>query len=431
MKEAVLNKIRVPAAFILLYSALLNAVFADNRYFIIFALSSAAFSALLLVCSLILDTERVYKILFSVFYAVAFLSALSGISGNIAGYRTGALLFIVISVSELIRMQKRAGKKVFLHIAAVVFAYIPLAAALCFIGCDIKPELCGNGTVCVADNGGYGTVNKKTYATARGYSVIYYPAADEEKELPVIAYLHGFYIYNSSDEYEDTYCYLASCGYIVIAPNYESMFMDPANYTDCAAKQIKDGVEFAEKTLKLNVAKRNGECLTGLAGHSVGALTALNICAEDKLPGVVFAVALDASDGGTDIIPKSDLGAVDKELNILMAIGAEDTENCYRTSEYLWESLSEHAEDKKAFYTLYSGENGKERVVADHKWMKNNGSTTDNLRKYGAYKWCRAIADWSFYGVDYERWHGEEALYMGKWSDGTELEHASAGIVRK
>ena len=428
MRDVILNKIRIPAAFLLVYGAILNALFADNRYFIIFAISCAVFSALLLLCTLILDDGRVYKILFSVFYACAFLSALSGIIGNIAGYRVGALLFIIISVSELIRMQKRAGKRVFSHIAAAVFAYIPLTLALCFICCDIKPEICGAGTVYVSDNGGYCTVSKRSYTTARGYSVIYYPETDTVTELPVIAYLHGFYVFNNSDMYEDTYYYLASCGYIVIAPNYESMFMDPANYTDCAAAQIKDGIAFAEKTLKTKPAERNGEYQIGLAGHSVGAVTALNICAENRLP-VKFAAAFDASDGGADIIPKDDLSTVDKELNILMAVGADDTENCFRTSAYLWNGISGHGEDKKAFYVLYSDEHGGERVIADHKWMKDNGSTAGNHRKYGAYKWCKAIADWSFYGEGYESWHGEQALYMGVWGDGTEVKRASSGVI--
>ena len=303
MKNNVLNKIRTPVLFLLSYSAILNAVFADNRYFSVFAVCCAVFSALLLVCCVKYDTDTGYKRLFSVFCPVAVLSAAAGLTGNIAGYRTGALLFLIIVVSELIRAEKRAGKRAFTHIAAIVFAYIPLATALCFIFCDIKPELCGNGTVNVSYNGGYGTVNKRTYTTARGYSVIYYPETDGQKELPVIAYLHGFYPYNNSDTYEDTLYYLASCGYIVVAPNYESIFLDPANYTDCASKQIEDGISFAENTLKVNPSETDGEYQIGLVGHSVGAVTALNICAEHKLDGVKFVSSLDASDGGAEIIP--------------------------------------------------------------------------------------------------------------------------------
>ena len=428
MKYDILNKIRIPASFILLYNAILNAVFADNRYFIIFAISAAFFSALLLVCCIVLDENRGYKVLFSVFYTAAAAAAVIGIFGNIVFYRVGALLFIIISVSELIRMQKRAGKSLFTHIAAAVFAYVPLLLSLCFIVCDIKPEIFGNGTVYVEDNGGYGTVSKRTYTTARGYSVIYYPGTDTEKEFPVIAYLHGFYIFNNSDTYEDTYFYLSSCGYIVIAPNYESMFLNPANYTDCAVTQIKDGIAFAEKTLKAKPMKQDGEYLIGLAGHSVGAVTALNISAENKLP-VKFSAAFDASDGGADIIPKDDLRAVNEDVNILIAAGADDTENCFRTSAFYIDCLSDHPDGNKAFYTLYSDENGEECVVADHKWMKNNASTNDNLRKYGAYKWCRAIADWSFYGKNYDGWHEADALYMGEWSDGTELKRAAPGLV--
>ena len=111
-----------------------------------------------------------------------------------------------------------------------------------------------------------------------------------------------------------------------------------------------------------------------------------------------------------------------------MAIGEDDTENAFRTSAYYYNSLSDHPEEKKAFYILYSEEHGEERVTADHKWMKKNESTVDNLIKYGALKWCKAIADWSFNGEDYDNWHGENALYMGRWSDGTELKRAGQGI---
>ena len=428
MKNGILNKIRIPAAFLLLHSAILNALFADNRYFSVFAVCSAVFSAFLLICCVKNDADDGYKRLFSVFCPVAVLSAAAGIAGNIAGYRTGALLFLIIAVSELVRAEKRAGKRAFAHIAAAVFAYIPLAAALCFIFCDIKPELCGNGTVNVSYNGGYGTVSKRTYTTARGYSVIYYPETDGQKELPVIAYLHGFYPYNNSDTYENTLYYLASCGYIVIAPNYESIFLNPANYTDCASKQIKDGISFAENTLGIKPSKNDGGYQIGLVGHSVGAITALNMCAEHKLSGVKFAVALDASDGGADIIPKDDLCTLDKDINILMAAGEDDTEDCFCVSSYFWDRLSSHPEENKAFYTLQSDKHGEENVTADHIWMKDNGSTADNLRRYGVKKWCKAIADWSFYGENYDLWHGEDALYMGRWSDGTELKRALSGF---
>ena len=429
MKNIVLQKIRIPAAFFLLYNALLNAVFADNRYFKIFAVGCAVFSALLLFCCIKEDGGRVYKAVFSAVFSTAFLASAAGVFGVIVCYRIGAALFILISASEIIRLEIRAKNRVFAHIAAVVFAYIPLIASLCFVYCDIKPELYGNGTVTVSDNGGYETVSKRTYTTDRGYSVIYYPETDTDTKLPVIAYLHGFFIYNTSDEYEQTFYYLSSCGYIVIAPNYESMFLDPANYTSTAVNQINDGIKFAEDSLGLKPAKRDGEYLIGLVGHSVGAVTALNICAEDKLPGVRFAVSLNASDGGADIIPKDDLSGIDKSVNVLMAVGKDDTEPCFRTSASRWESLSDHPGENKAFYVLYSDENGEERVIAAHRFMKKNESTSDNLIRYGVHKWCKAIAEWSFYGESYDNWHGEAALYMGYWSDGTPLRPASSGMI--
>ena len=67
MKNNVLNKIRTPVIFLLSYSAILNAVFADNRYFSMFAVCSSVFSALLLVCCVKYDTDTGYKRLFSVF----------------------------------------------------------------------------------------------------------------------------------------------------------------------------------------------------------------------------------------------------------------------------------------------------------------------------------------------------------------------------
>lgn len=424
MRHEILIKLRTAAAFVLIYCAILNALFADNTYFRVFAVCGILFSAVLFVFCLKEDNSKAYKAVFAVLFSSAAVFAVLGLAKVIAGYRIGALLFLVISVLEMIMMQKRAGKRVFAHIAAVVFAYVPLTLALCFIFCDIKPELCGNKTEQITYNGGYDTVSKRTYTTSRGYSLIYYPETDDPAGFPVIAYLHGFYIYNNTESYEDTLYYLASCGYIVIAPNYESMFLDPANYTECASVQIEDGIAFAEKRLKAKPAKKNGDLKIGLVGHSVGAVTALNICAENRLP-VKFVAALDASDGGVDLIPKNDPALLAPDLNVLMAIGEDDTEDAYRIISYYQNGLSEHSEDKKAFYILHSKEHGAERVIADHVWMKDNGSTTDNLIRYGAYKWCKAIADWSFYGKDYDLWHGEEALYMGEWSDGTPLPFAS------
>ena len=102
MKYDILNKIRIPASFILLYNALLNAVFADNVYFKIFAVASAAFSALLLFCCIKEKENRIYIIIFSIFYVAAVLSAAAGIFGSVVFYRIGAAMFIVISVSETV-----------------------------------------------------------------------------------------------------------------------------------------------------------------------------------------------------------------------------------------------------------------------------------------------------------------------------------------
>ena len=50
MKNVFLQKIRIPAAFLLVHSAILNALFADNRHFFVFAVGGTVFSALLLFC---------------------------------------------------------------------------------------------------------------------------------------------------------------------------------------------------------------------------------------------------------------------------------------------------------------------------------------------------------------------------------------------
>lgn len=430
MKNGSINKIRIPASFMLLYASVLNAVFADNTYFIIFALASTVFSAFLLFCCIKEDKGRLYKILFSVTFTAASVCGIAGMTGNIICYRIAAALFIIISVSEIIRLQIRSKNNRSAHIATVIFAYIPLCIALCFICCDLRAEMSGNGTVYLKDHGEYDTVIKRTYTTQRGYSVIYYPDAEKDTELPVIAYLHGFFIFNTSYDHEETLCYLASCGYIVIAPNYESMFMDPENYDKCAARQIKDGISFAENKLNLKPAMQNGEYLLGLIGHSVGAVTSFNLCSENalKILSVKFIVALEASDGGVDLIPKKDVSKISKDVNILMVVGSDDTDACFKTSSKIWNGLSDHLKENKAFYVIRSDEHGEERVVADHRWMKTNGSNTDNLIKYGERKWCKAIAEWSFYNENYDEWHGEKALYMGEWSDGTPLKNAASGI---
>ena len=420
-----LKIIRNISVFAALFCSLFNAVSADNRYFKIFAISAAALCAVLLICAHIEVAPHGYKAAMTVFYAVTVPAVAAGLLGSIDGYRTGALLLIIISVSELIRLTKRTGKNAVKQIFIVLFAYVPLIITFCFIFCDIKPELRGNETLYASEfpqSGEYETVIKRTYATGRGASVIYYPDG-KEGETPVIAYLHGYYIYNISDRYEDTLYYLASCGYIVLAPNYENMFLNPENFTTYAEVQIKDGIKYAENTLKLKPEKACDEYKLGLVGHSVGAVTALNFCAENKMK-VDFVLSLDASDGGSDLIPKRDLSGIDENINVLMAVGADDNEACFSTSAGFRNSLSSHDDEKKAFYVLYSDENGDEKVIADHNWMKHNDSTADNLIRYGAHKWAKALAEWSFYGKNYDLWHSDAALNMGKWSDGTDIKPA-------
>ena len=419
------------SVFAALYFSILNVLPADNRYFKAFSVLGAVFCTVLLAYAHKECAPHGYKAAATVFLFVSYPAVLSGLFGNIDGYRTGALLLIIISASELIRFTKKTGKKAIGQILTIVFAYAPLIFALCFAVCDIKAELCGNGALYASEfsqSGEYEKVIKRTYTTGRGASVIYYPAEKKEK-MPVIAYLHGFYVYNNSDKYEDTMYYLSSLGYIVIAPNYENMFLNPENYTAYVETQIKDGISFAENTLKLQPEKDGDEYKLGLIGHSVGAVTSLNFCAENKMK-VRFVMALDASDGNSDFIPKRDLSEIDADINVLMAIGADDNEACFETSKGFWNSLSTHDEDKKAFYTLYSDENGEERVVADHSWMIKNESTKDNLIRYGAHKWAAALAEWSFYGKNYDGWHSDNALYMGKWSDGTDVTFAKKyGII--
>lgn len=415
------------SVFASLYCALLNAVVADNRYFKVFAILGAIFCAILLAYAFFEKAAYAYRASYSVLYFLTVISVIAGLFGNIDAYRCGALLLILLSVSELLRFVIR-NKKVLVFVMAAVFVIVPLFSALTFIALDIKPELNGNAELYASEfpqNGEY-NVTKRTYTTGRGASVIYYPS-DKKGEAPVIAYLHGYYIYNTSDEYEDTLYYLASCGYIVLAPNYENMFLDPNNFTSYLEIQIRDGIKYAENTLDVKPAKKDGEYMLGLVGHSVGAVTALNFCAENRMK-VGFVLALDASDGNSGFIPKRDLSSIGADVNVLMAVGYDDNDACFDTSLKFYNSLTEHDGAKKAFYVLYSDENGDEKVIADHNWMKDNGSTKDNLKRYGAHKWAAALAEWTFYGKDCDGWHSDAALDMGEWSDGTSVVKATSGV---
>lgn len=409
------------------YCALLNAVVADNRYFKVFAILGAVLCGVLLAYAFDEKAPFSYKASYSTLYFLTVISVTAGLFGSIDAYRCGALLLILLSASELVRFAISSKKTVAL-ILVVVFAAVPLFSALAFIKCDITPELRGSAELYASEfsqSGAY-NVTKRTYTTGRGASVIYYPS-DKEGEAPVIAYLHGYYIYNTSDEYEDTLYYLASCGYIVLAPNYENMFLNPENFTEYLEIQIKDGIKYAENTLDVKPAKKDGEYMLGLVGHSVGAVTALNFCVEERMK-VGFVLALDASDGNSGFIPKRDLSSIDADVNVLMAVGYDDNDACFDTSINFYNSLDKHEDAKKAFYVLYSDENGDEKVVADHNWMKNNGSTKDNLKRYGAHKWALALAEWTFYENDYDGWHSDKAFDMGKWSDGSDVKKATSGV---
>ena len=255
----------------------------------------------------------------------------------------------------------------------------------------------------------YQTVVKEQYPTAeRRHSTIYYPDTADPQALPVVAFAHGYFFFDINDIYEDTLANLASQGYIVLSLNYEDIFTDPQDYVDIAASQIADGLRYAEELETVApMLDENGQVMLGLIGHSAGGVTMMNLasCWRDYgLPKPQFVFTMSACDGGSNLVPMYDAGAIDPDTNILMTFGEEEDDNVWATNETYWNEMTQIPAENKQWIVLYSDANGEEQVVADHGWMTStNASTVDNLRRYGCWKWSVALANDTFFGEDRRR----------------------------
>ena len=278
----------------------------------------------------------------------------------------------------------------------------------------------------------YSQVYKTTYPTERKKSTIYYPDAPEGTQLPVIAFLHGYFFFDITDTYEDTLINLASEGYIVLSLNYEDIKTPTADYVDIASTQIQDGIAYAQNLSVTPAVDKNGEVLFGLMGHSAGGVTALNLAScyrEKSIPKPRFIFTMSACDGGNSLVPTYDLPTVDPDTNLLMTFGEEEDDNVWHTNESSWNTLTQIPVERRQWIVLYSDANGSDKLVADHGWMTTtNSSTVDSLRRYGCWKWSVAIANDTFYSKDHSLWYGgtAEQLFMGVWGDGTPVHTARA-----
>jgi dienelactone hydrolase len=357
--------VRPAAVFALVWCAALNAVVADNAYFHVFAAGTVVFGALCLVVCYAGKTARRYSLTLTAIFAIYAPCAVAGMFGVIPCYRAGCIGSLVFAASELIRYlydpsARRAGRA-----AAAVFVVVPLLASVVFCAADNAALMHGDAVI-EAENGV--AVNKRVYTSARGYSVVYYPDGAEGK-TPLIAYLHGYYPYNSSDAYEQTATYLASRGYAVIMPNYENVFVRPDHHAEYAARQIKQGIAYlSEQGIEADADR------FGMAGHSVGALVSACLCTEYEkygLPEPDFDVLLDPSDGGVGLITYPDMDRFPARTRLLVLIGEEDKGNAERICAALYGDTAHIPQQRRAFYVI-SGMDG----AADHNWMKDGGPLT-------------------------------------------------------
>lgn len=324
-------------------------------------------------------------------------------------------------------------KKIIKWALIILLGLIVLAIALVcllFWWADNGPRLQGQkrlDAAQVAEVGRYETVIKDTYKTEKNYSVIYYPELAEDEVLPVVVFTHGYFIFNISDSYEDTLVRLASEGYVVLSLNYENLFDSPETYVDRAAAQLLDGLDYAEGLEHITLARDEEGILLGVMGHSAGGVTAINLAAtwqEHDIPRPRFIFTLEACDGGSNLVPMYDASTVSPDTNVLMVYAEGDDENTYRTSSTYWSQLAQVPEERKQWVLLRHDSHGEEHALANHDWMMSiNGSTVDNLRRYGSWKWAVGIANDTFYGTDRALWYGgtEEQTGLGTWSDGTPL----------
>ena len=346
-----IEKLRIPALILLVLCSALNAVTADNEFFHIFAVGTVVFGALTVLCCLYDSIAVWYKISVCCLFAVFSVFAVAGLFGAVICYKAGRYGSLLLSGLELLRYLY--GKRNAAVKAASFLLLLPLLSATAFACLDGRAELHGDRVIEV---GGVSVV-KDVYTSARGHSVVYYPE-NREGDLPVVVYLHGFWFCDSSDGYSVSAAELSSRGYAVIMPNYENIFVRPDHYTEYAAKQTRQGIAHLKKS-GIGVGK-----LTGVAGHSVGALVASCLCADAQKYGfedVRFAVLLDPSDGGVDMIPYPEAERIDGDIALTLITGELDLGHARRVYDSLVTDTV-HIADREC--EIIPG--------ADHNWMKDS-----------------------------------------------------------
>jgi hypothetical protein len=313
-----------------------------------------------------------------------------------------------------------------------------LALSFVCVSCITPPDQPSSGPG--GSNYLYSSYTRISYtSTSAGDSYIYQPSGGSlPSNLPIIAYMHGYELDDGMSANEALVIHIVKKGYIVIYCNYEIAGILPKHFEENAAQNIDDGINYIKAHSDFIQPDTNADGIIkfGLIGWSVGGVTALNIASNyvnDGVPKPQFVIAMETNNGGKifgEVTPMNDANNIPSDTNILMVMAEEDSEITWNKSFKYWSEMTQIPESRKQWIGLYSDDYGYPDLVANHRWEAGGGSRDkiDALDYYGSYKWCVAIANDTFYGTDRSYWYGNtsEQIFMGKWSDGSDVIEAKA-----
>lgn len=302
--------------------------------------------------------------------------------------------------------------------------------------------------------GGRDYLHGRVQATRYGWGSeaywLFEPDGPRPAEAPLVLFLHGWGQVDPRG-YGAWIEHLVRKGAVVVFPRYqEGLTTSTSSMMEGAATALRAAVR------ELSQPGRVRPDLNRVvyAGHSLGALIALNLAAEAQISDLPppHALALfhpaDLSISPGFRLPgsllRSTYEAIPSSTRLLLVVGDFDLLAGDRFARAIWERTAQIPEDQKNAVRLVSDDYGTPRLSANHSAPQAPGGTwpgaepdallggvwegsVDALDYYGYWKLLDALMSCTFEG----RWcshvmgSGEPLRAMGRWSDGRRVNEAA------
>jgi hypothetical protein len=262
---------------------------------------------------------------------------------------------------------------------------------------------------------------------------IYEPDAPGPASAPVVLFLHGWLAYRP-EAYMGWMRHMVRKGYIVVWAQYDQIqpfttFADKAVEVWTHALQRLESPRPWESHVT-PARGTGGEILTGIVGHSAGgylaAIVAARAAASSVIPEPKVVVAIEP--GAYGWIPTEDLGAIDPDTCLVVAVGSDDDVVCGLTAVEIWRRTSQIPDVLRDFLVVRSDAHGAPALLSNHYFANTTGrrdtAAVDARDFYVTYKLSVAGLNCGMYGTDSEYAIGNgaaEQVGMGQWSDGTDV----------